>query len=329
MLKAAEFSQTLSESRVGCLLCPAECKLGEGQVGICGCRFNQDGKLMTSNYGELVTLAVDPIEKKPLYHFYPTADILSTGPNGCNFSCVNCQNWQISQCKIETAYWSPEELADAANRDGSIGIAFTYTEPLIWYEYIMDVAPLLKANGQKVVLVSNGYVSPRPLEKLIGVMDAINIDLKSMRPDFYRRICKGELAPVLDNIRAIAESNVHMELTNLVIPTMNDSEEDLKQLIDFVASLSDMIPLHFSAYHPDYKLELPPTPIDTMLKARELARRKLKFVYLGNVHIPGCANTICPACKRLLVSRDGYQTRIEGLNGSKCADCGEETAIVV
>ncbi len=329
MIRTAEFAARLDDGKVECLLCPANCKLGEGKLGICGCRFNQQGELVTNNYGELVTLALDPIEKKPLYHFYPTSNILSTGANGCNFACLNCQNWQISQGEVGTTYFPPEKLAETAGQHGSIGVAFTYTEPMIWYEYIVDVAPLLRKAGLKVVLVSNGYVSPEPLEKLIEIMDAINIDLKGMRPEFYRRICKGELAPVLDNIRRIAESNVHLELTNLIIPTMNDSEEDFGALIDFVASLSDTIPIHFSAYHPDYELALPPTPVETMLHARELARKKLKYVYLGNVRLKGDSHTVCPGCGQLLISRDGYRTSIEGLIGSQCSRCGEETHIIV
>lgn len=328
MIKPAAYAEKLEGGKVVCHLCPAECKLTEGKVGICRCRFNRNGELLVDNYGELVTLAIDPIEKKPLYHFYPTADILSTGPNGCNLGCVYCQNWTISQKKTKTTFLTPEQLVEAAKQHKSIGVAFTYTEPMIWYEYIMDTATLLRKAGLKTVLVSNGYINPEPLEDLVGVMDAINIDLKSMRADFYKKICKGKLEPVLHNIRRVAESEVHLEVTNLIIPTLNDSDQDLNDLVDFVASVSDMIPLHFSAYRPDYKLTIEATPIAAMLKARDVAQKKMKYVYLGNVLLDGCSDTFCPNCNRLLIQRSGYHTSVVGLKEGRCVACGFETGIV-
>ncbi len=328
MIKPAVYAEKLEGGKVVCRLCPAECKLTEGKVGICGCRFNRAGELVMDNYGELVTLAIDPIEKKPLYHFYPSADILSTGPNGCNLACIHCQNWTISQKKIKTTFLTPEQLTQAAGRNNSIGVAFTYTEPMIWYEYIMDTAPLLRQAGLKTVLVSNGYINPEPLEDLLGVMDAINIDLKGMRPEFYKKVCKGKIEPVLHTIKRVAESDIHLEVTNLIIPTLNDADKDLSDLVDFVASLSDMIPLHFSAYRPDYKLTIEATPGATMLRAREIAQKKLKYVYLGNVLLDGCSDTFCPNCSRLLIQRSGYYTSVAGLKNGKCVGCDFETGIV-
>jgi pyruvate formate lyase activating enzyme len=328
MIKPAAYWEKLEDGKVICKLCPAECRLTDGKVGICRSRFNRDGELVTDNYGELVSLAIDPIEKKPLYHFYPAADILSTGPNSCNLGCMHCQNWTISQRKAETTFFSPEQLVETAIQYKSLGVAFTYTEPMVWYEYIMDTAPLLRRASLKTVLVSCGYINPEPLEDLLGVMDAINIDLKSMRADFYKKICKGKLEPVLRNIRRVAESSVHLEVTNLIIPTLNDSDQDLNDLVDFVASLSDMIPLHFSAYRPDYKLTIKATPIDTMLRAREIARKKLKYVYLGNVLLEGSANTLCPNCGNLLIQRSGYYTSVVGLKEGCCAACGFKTGVI-
>ncbi len=328
MIRTAQYFDKAGDSAVLCRLCPAECRLEQDKVGICGCRYNQDGVLVTDNYGELVTVAIDPIEKKPLYHFYPSRDILSTGPNGCNLGCLHCQNWTISQKKIKTSYVSPEALVDTARQHGSIGVAFTYTEPMIWFEYIMDAAPLLRDADMKVVLVSNGYINPEPLRELLPHVDAANIDLKAISPEFYTRVCKGKLKPVLDNIKMIADSSVHLELTNLIIPGQNDSDKDLNGLIDFVAAVSDSIPLHFSAYHPDYKASAPSTSFDTMLHARELALPKLKYIYLGNIATEDGSNTYCPGCSELLIRRSNYFTSIQGLLGSRCSACGYETGIV-
>jgi len=328
MIKPAAYAEKLDGNKVVCHLCPAECKLTEGKVGICGCRFNRNGELLVDNYGELVTLAIDPIEKKPLYHFYPRTDILSTGPNGCNLGCIHCQNWTISQKKTKTMFVTPEQLVEAAKQHKSMGVAFTYTEPIIWYEYIMDVAPLLRRAGLKTVLVSNGYINPAPLEDLLGVMDAINVDLKGIRSEFYKKICKGKVEPVLHTIGRVAESGVHLEVTNLIIPSLNDSDKDLTDLVNFVASVSDMIPLHFSAYRPDYKLSIEATPIDTMLRAQEIARQRLKYVYLGNISVDGCSDTFCPNCGRLLIQRSGYHTSVVGLNQGRCVTCGFQTGIV-
>ena len=328
MVKSAKYWET-EEDEVVCRLCPHECRLQSDQRGICGCRFNSGGKLVTENYGEAVTVAVDPIEKKPLYHFYPGTTILSTGANGCNFACENCQNWTISQSKTITDYISPKQLVNIAQRHNSIGVAFTYTEPMIWFEYIMDTAPLLRAEGLKVVLVSNGFINPEPLAELLNVIDAVNVDLKSMSPDFYRRICKGQLEPVLKNIKAIAASKVHLELTNLIIPDMNSSPDDIHQLVDWVAEIDPLIPVHFSAYHPSYKMKTRATSMAEMMIAFDIARKKLKYVFLGNVNIDDSSNTNCPECGHLLINRAWYDIRIVGLEGTKCAQCGAESGIVL
>ena len=328
MRKPAAYYDKLDGGRVICRLCPAHCKLKEGQAGICRSRFNQSGQLFTDNYGELVTLASDPIEKKPLYHFHPGSSILSTGPNSCNLSCKHCQNWTISQQTAGTSYLEPERLVQACLRQGSLGVAFTYTEPMMWYEYIMDVAPLLRKKDKKIVLVTNGYIDPEPLEDFIRVTDAMNVDLKSMSSRFYRRICKGKLEPILDNLRRISDSPVHLEITNLVIPGENDSDTDLSDLVDFVASLSSMVPLHFSAYYPSYRMDNSPTPVDSLLRAAAIARRSLKYVFLGNVRLSEGSDTMCPGCGEKLISRSGYYTSVTGLAGGRCSHCGFETGII-
>jgi len=310
-----------AQDDVICRLCPHECRLSDGKPGICGCRSNQAGELVTDNYGELVSLAVDPIEKKPLYHFYPGSGILSTGCNCCNLGCLHCQNWTISQEKSPTVFKTPLELVELALRHKSLGVAFTYTEPMVWFEYIMDTALLLRERGLKVVLVTNGFINPQPLAVLLPVTDAMNIDLKSIRPEFYTRICKGMLEPVMETIRQVAASDVHMEITNLLIPGRNDSDPDIEQLVEFVASLSTLIPLHFSAYHPDYKMDEKPTSAETVLHARALARQRLAYVYAGNIQSEEGNDTTCPACGNLLIRRTGFRAHAVGVRGGFCTQC--------
>ncbi|MBD3403292.1 AmmeMemoRadiSam system radical SAM enzyme [candidate division GN15 bacterium] len=328
MIKDVVWYETTDSDRVRCTLCPAYCRLAEGQHGICRSRYNLEGRVVTDNYGELVTVAVDPIEKKPLYHFYPGTNILSTGPNCCNLGCRHCQNWSISQTKTRTTFCPPEQLAALAEEHDSIGVAFTYTEPMMWYEYILDVAPLLREAGKKVVLVSNGYLNPEPLAELVPLVDAANIDLKGMRPDFYRKVCKSKLEPVLETIRIMAAAGVHLEITNLMIPGENDSDDDLQDLIDFVASVDKRTPLHFSAYHPDYQLKNPPTPPETMQKAYDMASEKLEYVFVGNMSLPGTADSHCPSCGELLIERHGFRPRIRSLQAGQCLACGAATGIV-
>jgi pyruvate formate lyase activating enzyme len=329
MIIKAAYGEELEGRKVKCLLCPAECVLTEGKVGICGSRFNRGGQLMTDNFGELVTACYDPIEKKPLYHFYPGSTIFSTGANGCNFSCDNCQNWEISQTRVATQFVPPEGLLDLARRNDSIGVAFTYTEPMIWFEYILQAGRLIKESGLKNVLVTNGYVNREPLEELLPLIDAANIDLKGMNPRFYKRVCKGKLEPVLNNVRLSYEAGVHIEITNLVIPEMNDSDSDFMALIDFVADVSKSIPLHFSAYYPTFKMTKPPTPISSLLRAYELAAAKLDYVYLGNVRLPEKSDTYCPSCRKCIIRRRGYAIDILSLKKGRCGYCGQDTGILM
>ncbi len=328
MIVKAAYCEKLDENKVKCHLCPAECLLTEGKIGICGARFNRNGRLMTDNFGELVTACYDPIEKKPLYHYYPGSTIFSTGANGCNFNCDNCQNWEISQTKVPTHYVSPSGLVDLAKKNNSIGVAYTYTEPLIWFEYIMQAGRFIREAGMKNVLVTNGYINSEPLKEILPLIDAANIDLKGMKPQFYRTVCKGRVEPVLNNIRLFHEAGVHIELTNLVIPNLNDSDSDFEAITDFVAGISRKIPFHFSAYYPSFKMKNPPTPGETLVRAYEIASPKLDFVYLGNVHLDGKSDTLCPSCKTCLIHRRGYATEIRALKEGKCANCGYDTGII-
>lgn len=268
-----------------CQLCPHQCKLKDGQSGLCRVRVNQNGELMALNYGEVSSLALDPIEKKPLYHFYPGSMILSAGSWGCNLACSFCQNYHIAHQSPVTRFITPGELLDITMEccaQGSIGLAFTYNEPVIWQEYIMDVAPLLQAQGLKVVLVSNGYIENKPLKDLLPFVDAMNIDVKAFNEKFYQRFCKARLDKVKSTVEAALEQ-AHIEITTLLIPGENDNETEIRALARWLASLDPDTVLHLSRYYPAYKLDLPPTPVDTLKRARDIAREYLNYVYLGNV----------------------------------------------
>lgn len=323
----ALFWERLKDDRVGCRLCPQNCNLHAGKIGICMGKQNIDGCLYAINYGKIAALAFDPIEKKPLFHFKPGTWILSVGPNGCNMGCRNCQNWGISQVEACTETMTPSELADLAVQQKSVGLAYTYAEPLIWYEYIRDCAVEIRKRGLVNVIVSNGYLNEEPLRQLAPLIDAANIDVKALDDTFYRRVCKARLAAVLRTVEILHESDVVVEVTNLVIPTLNDSDDDFRKLVGWLAGIDDRIPLHFSRYFPQYQMDLPATPPEALLRAYELARERLKYVYLGNIHIPATEDTHCPDCHSLLVKRKGYTTEVAGVQDGCCAVCGSKTDI--
>jgi len=280
----ALYYEKLAAGKVHCRLCPHECVIAEGMKGNCGVRENKDGLLYSLVYGKTTGIALDPIEKKPLYHYHPGEYILSLGTKGCNFHCDFCQNWHISQVlDAPTENITSEEAVKKAKALGSFGIAYTYNEPFIWYEFVLDTAKLARINDLENVLVTNGFVNMAPLEEMLPFIDAMNIDLKSINEDFYKKVCKGALKPVLEVIKRSARS-CHVELTTLLVPTLNDSDEEIKRLVDWVYdNLGSEIPLHFSRYFPCYKMTLPPTPIETLEKASIIAKEKLKHVYLGNI----------------------------------------------
>jgi pyruvate formate lyase activating enzyme len=278
--------------------------------------------MLAKQYGRLVSAAVDPIEKKPLYHFLPGAPILSIAAQGCNLHCQFCQNWTISQGRRANAEdMDPAEVVAQARRVGSAGIAYTYSEPLVWYEYVRDTSRLARAEGLKNVIVSNGFLNQEPLRELLPLIDAANIDLKSMDESFYRKVCKARLQPVLDAIRLCHELGVHLEITNLVIPGYNDSDEQVSRLVDFVAAIDPEIPLHLSGYHPAYRFNAPPTSPRILLRAAKIARGKLPFVYIGNVLLSDAADTICPGCGETVVRRSGYHATSRLTAEAHCPTC--------
>lgn len=272
------------DGKVHCCLCPHECRIVNGLTGICGVRRNIDGKLYSLVYGETTSVALDPIEKKPLYHYHPGEYILSLGTKGCNFKCPFCQNWAISQdFEARTDKITPEWAVKKAKECKSFGIAYTYNEPFIWYEFVLDTAKLARKEGLENVLVTNGYVNPEPLEEMLPFIGAMNVDLKSIDDEFYRKYCKGSLEPVLNTIKRSARS-CHVEITTLVIPGLNDADEVLSKLVAWICdNVGPDVPLHFSRYFPCYKMEVPPTPKETLDRAYAIAKKKLKNVYLGNV----------------------------------------------
>jgi pyruvate formate lyase activating enzyme len=314
---------------VRCNLCPHRCFVAEGERGHCRTRENRGGRLFSLVYGNPCAIHVDPIEKKPLYHFLPTAPALSLATAGCNLRCLYCQNWTISQVapdEIEHDDLPPEAAVIYAHMSNAPVIAYTYSEPTVFYEYMLATAQLARRAGLLSVVISAGFINPDPLRELCANVDAIKIDLKGYDEEFYREVCGGELAPVLEAIRTIHASGTHLEIVNLVVPTLNDDLEQLRALAQWVArDVSPDVPLHFSRFHPQYRLtNLPPTPVETLERAREIALEEgVRFVYLGNVPGHPGNNTTCPTCGEVLVAREGFAVSEYHLRAGTCAFCGE------
>jgi pyruvate formate lyase activating enzyme len=328
-MKEALFYEKLEGGKVHCLLCPQDCKIADGKRGFCKVRRNAGGVLYSEIYNRAMASGMDPIEKKPLYHFHPGAMIFSLGTLGCNQHCDFCQNWHMLQPDATTTEITAQEAVEEALARGSVGIAYTYNEPTIWYEFVLECSQVAREAGLVNVLVTNGSMNAEPFAQMAPFIDAMNIDIKSMDPEFYRKICSSRLEPVLATCKAAKAAGIHVEITNLVIPTLNDSDELLGKLVDFVASLGAEVPLHFSAYFPTYKMTIEPTPLPSLLRARENAREKLYYVYLGNVATADGSNTHCPQCGSLLISRRGYGTSIEGIEGGGCDKCGRKVDVVL
>jgi pyruvate formate lyase activating enzyme len=329
-MKEAKYWKTRFDNRLACVLCPHVCKFNDGDTGLCNTRQRKDDKLYSLNYGRITSLAMDPIEKKPLYHFHPGSQILSIGTFGCSFKCLFCQNAEISQGRPPTREVTSDEVVKAAKAYNSTGIAYTYNEPIIWMEFVQETAALARQEGLKNVIVSNGYVNPVPLNDLIPHLDAANIDIKSIDDSFYYKLCKAKLRPVLDACTRMKNAGVHVEVTNLIIPGENDSDENFSKLRDWIHdNLGADTAVHLSAYHPMYKFKAPPTPAETMEHALKIVRKKLPFTYLGNVWSSAGANTRCLKCGKDIVKRTGYRIDTSGLSDGACASCGSPAPFVV
>lgn len=326
----AEFC-TGADGTFVCGLCPHGCRISPGNYGRCGSRYNDGNELIACTYGKVSSLCIDPIEKKPLYHFHPGSDILSIGSIGCNMSCRHCQNHGISVpgTSVITEYVSPEELASICRREGLGQIAFTYNEPTIWYEYIRDFKRMYDG---EIVLVTNGLASPEAFEDLCSFSDAMNIDVKGFTDDFYRKVCGAHLDDVLRSVKTAFEHKVHIEITYLLIPGHNDSENELRSFSKWVREdLSNDVPVHLTRFHPDHLMtDVPATPFDTMMNAKEIASEEgLNFVYLGNVIAEGAGDTFCPECGKKVVGREGFSVRMLGAENGTCPNCGRSLNMII
>jgi len=329
-MKEAYYYSILDNKKVRCELCPHNCIIANGKSGICKVRKNLAGKLISMVYGRPVSIHSDPVEKKPLYHFFPGHQVLSIGTLGCNLKCKFCQNFEISQISsadVDIVKEIPiEEIIDRAMlKQRNIGLAYTYNEPVVYFEYMMDLAKLIKNRGMKNIMVSNGYINPEPLKELLEIINAFNIDIKSFNNDFYLTYTKSSLEPVLNSISTIAKSDKHLELTFLAIPGLNDDIEEFEKMTDWIVEICGRrTVLHVSRYFPKYQMSIPPTPSKTLEHLCAIAKKKLDFVYMGNVQDSEGNDTICPGCGKTVISRNGYYTTIDGLSSTgKCKNCEE------
>ena len=324
------FYEKLADEKVRCYLCAHHCTIHRERRGICGVRINTNGTLYSLVYGKLISLNIDPIEKKPLFHFYPASSSFSIATVGCNFKCKHCQNYEISQYPhshddIPGENVSPERVVDAAGQSGCRSISYTYTEPAIYFEFAYECARLAHKRGMKNVFVSNGYMGPEATRTIAPYLDAVNIDLKGS-DEFYKRICGARLRPVTETIQLMKELGVWVEVTTLLIPAHNDSDEDLDAIIEFIYSVDPGIPWHVSQFYPTFELlDQPRTPVETLKRARERGLQKgLKYVYEGNVPGQGTENTYCHNCNEILVERFGYRIVKNRMENGSCFQCHEK-----
>jgi pyruvate formate lyase activating enzyme len=334
MIKEGVLFDSLADNKVKCNVCSHRCTIAEGKLGVCRTRQNKNGKIYTLIYNTVSSEAVDPIEKKPLYHFLPGTLSYSLGTIGCNFRCMHCQNWNISQAALDESFTmeiTPEEAIKRALATGCKSIAWTYNEPAIWHEYTYDSAVLAKKAGLKTVYVTNGYITPEALRRMAPYLDAYRVDIKSFSDDFYRKICGARLAPVLESTKLAKELGMHVETITLIIPTKNDSPQELTQIVKWVHdNLGVDTPMHFTRFHPMYKMDdLSSTPVETLEMAYDIAKKEgMRFVYTGNVPGHKYENTYCPKCNALLIERRDFSVSAMRIKDGKCPECGERIPIV-
>ena len=316
--------------KVVCTLCPRECHIPEGQRGFCFVRANVDDQLVLTTYGRSSGFCIDPIEKKPLNHFLPGTPVLSFGTAGCNLGCKFCQNWDISKSRAMdklAAHAGPEAIIEAACQSGCRSVAFTYNDPTIWAEYAIDIAKAARRRGVKTVAVTAGYISPEARDEFYKWIDAANVDLKAFTETFYRKLTQTHLEPVLETLRYLKhETDVWFEITNLMIPSENDSPEEIDRLCGWIVeNLGPDVPVHFTAFHPDFKMMgHPPTPHETLIRARQQAiDAGIRYAYIGNVYDKDRQSTYCPSCGHVLIERDWHELGQYNLNGNWCAGCGQ------
>ena len=330
MSAEAQWYRITEDKTVQCTLCPHECIIKGGKAGICRVRKNESGKLLTDVYGFVSAINLDPIEKKPLYHFYPGSAILSVGSYGCNLRCTFCQNSSISQTapdeNVRRQYYTPEQLVTLAQgQPGNIGIAFTYNEPIVWFEYMLDIAKKAKNAGLKTVMVTNGFINKEPLAQLIQYIDAFSVDLKAFKDDFYTKVTSSKLEPVKETLKQIVYAGKHLEIVNLLIPGLNDNDASFVSMVDWIAGeLGVETVLHISRYFPNYKSSTDATPISSIHRVTCLAEKKLTYVYAGNIYAES-NDTRCQNCNNILIKRNLYDINLDGLDiEGKCRVCGKE-----
>jgi len=323
------FYQKLPEGQVQCRICPRQCVIAEGRRGFCGVRQNSGGRLYLVTYGKPCSVGVEPIEKAPFFHFHPGHRRLVLATVGCNLRCRFCQNWSISQAVFEEAghyELSPEAVVELALKEKAYSICFTFTEPVVYYEYMYDIARLARRRGLKTAVVSAGYINPEPLQELLKVVDAVKIDLKAFTEKFYEEMAAADLEPVLNTIKAVKKSGRWLEIVNLVIPGRNDAPRDLERMCRWIKdNAGPDVPVHFTRFFPSYRLtSVPPTPVETLERAYRTARAAgLRYVYVGNVPGHALENTVCPKCGKTLIERKGFQVVADRLKNGRCPFCGE------
>ncbi|HLD36510.1 MAG TPA: AmmeMemoRadiSam system radical SAM enzyme [Planctomycetota bacterium] len=321
------YYKKLDDGTVECLTCPKKCKVLNQGRGICGNKLNDDGFYYSLVYAKPCTTNIDPIEKKPLFHFLPGSQAYSLSTAGCNLGCSFCQNWQISQSKpeqLDSYNLTPKDIVEQAKKSEAKVIAFTYGEPIVFYEYMSDIASLARKSDIHSVMISNGYINPEPLTKLCKHLSAVKIDLKAFTEEFYRKYCNASLQPVLDTLLTLKKIGIWFEVVVLIIPTLNDSAKEIKAMCEWIKNnLGDSVPVHFSRFHPEYKLKnLPMTPVKTMEDSRQIAcDAGLKFVYLGNIPSHSAESTYCPDCKKTIIKRTGYRIAENLVKAGKCPFC--------
>jgi pyruvate formate lyase activating enzyme len=324
----ARYYKKLPDREIECLLCPRLCKLGDKERGYCGVRENMGGIYYTLVYGKACAVHIDPIEKKPLFHFLPGDNALSLATAGCNVNCKFCQNWEISQVRPEQVQHydlPPRQVAVLAQNNNCPVVAYTYTEPVVFFEYMYDSSVWARRKGIKNVVITGGHINPEPLQDLVKAVDAIKIDLKAFSQDFYTEYVRGELQPVLDAIKIVNKSNIWLEIVYLVIPSLNDSTDEIRQMSRWMMNqVGPEVPVHFSRFHPMYLLKnLPPTPLSTLERARRIALEEgLHYVYIGNVPGHEAESTYCPRCGKTVIRRVGYQIKGMELKKGHCKFCG-------
>jgi len=315
------------ENSITCVLCRHYCTLKESKGGICGINFNENQELVNKVYNHPSALNIDPIEKKPLYHFLPSSTSLSLGTVGCNFKCPFCQNHSISQTSAidESIVYTPQDIIGLALKNNCKSVSYTYNEPTIWYPYAKDIGILAKKNGLKNVFVSNGYETPEIIEDMKSWVDAINVDLKSFSKEYYKKVLKADLEGVLDSLELFANSDIWLEITTLLVPGDNDSDEEITKMAEFISNnLGTNIPWHLSAFHPDYKMQnTPATSLKLLEKAKSIAKaHNIEYIYLGNVNVD--TNTYCNKCGEMLIQRDYFNTKVLSINDNRCIKCNNK-----